>query len=222
MKKKVFLIFLMLSLLFISDIIIVNSEEDSAEQYALSLNIEKSAVKIISRFDKDNRFDELEKDFITWLASQDKESQFKLAFKYAFDGEINASEMSEILSAPVSKNIKSEKTTSIKSEVEYLMLDDFEDKKITEENEWSLGKRKGDEVRGQQNVYIDNKCGVESHGSSFCMEYKMLTKQNPFIGHYCVTGFHVNPDKINFTEYEGITFYIKATDTTKVFYVHFW
>ena len=222
MKKKVLLIFLMLSLLFISDIIIVNSEENSAEQYAQNLGIEKSAIKIISRLDKDNHFDELEKDFVTWLASQYKESQFKLAFKYAFDGEISAPEMSEILSIPVLKNIESEKPSSPKLEIEYLMLDDFEDKKITEENEWSLGKRKGDEVRGQQNVYIDNKCGVESYGSSFCMEYKMLTKQNPFIGHHCVTGFHVNSDKINFTEYEGITFYIKATDPTKVFYAHFW
>jgi ligand-binding sensor domain-containing protein len=70
--------------------------ENSAEQYAQNLGIEKSAIKIISRLDKDNHFDELEKDFITWLASQDKESQFKLAFKYAFDGKITDEEIAEL------------------------------------------------------------------------------------------------------------------------------
>jgi len=50
----------------------------------------------------------------------------------------------------------------------------------------------------------------------------MLTKQNPFIGHYCVAGFHVNSSRINFTRYKGIAFYLKATDPTKEFYVHFW
>jgi len=86
------------------------------------------------------------------LASQDKKSQFKLAFKYAFDGEISASEMSEILSTPIIKNTESEKTSSSKTQVEYLMLDDFENRKITEENDWWLGKSKGDNVRGQQNM----------------------------------------------------------------------
>jgi len=223
MKKKLLLIFFLLTSIFLLNIFIVSSEENSAEQYALKLGIEKSAVKIISRLDRDNQFDELEKDFITWLASQDKESQFKLAFKYAFDGEINTSEMSEILSTPVSKkDIESEITSSPKSEIEYLMLDDFEDRKITEENNWWLGKSKGDNVRGQQNTYIDNKCGVESSGSSFCMEYKMLTEQDPFIGYYCVAGFHVNSDKINFAKYDGITFFIKTTDINKIHYVHFW
>ena len=212
----------MLISLFLLNIFIINGEENSTEQYAKNLGIEENAIKIISRLDRDNHFDELEKDFITWLASQDKDSQFKLAFKYAFDGEISASEISEILSTPITKNIVSEKTSSPKSEIEYLMLDDFEDKRITEENNWWLGKSKGDNVRGQQNTYIDNKCGVESSGSSFCMEYKMLTEQDPFIGYYCVAGFHVNSDKINFSKYKGVALYIKATDPTKEFYVHFW
>ena len=223
MQKKIILkllttLFLLIFVLFT----VIFSMENTAKQYAQSLGIEESAIKIISRLDRDNHFDELEKDFITWIASQDKESQFKLAFKYAFDGGISAPEMSEILSTPIIKNMETEKTSSPKSEIEYLMLDDFENKRITEENSWWLGKSKGDNVRGQQNTYIDNKCGVESSGYSFCMEYKMLTEQDPFIGYYCVAGFHVNSDKINFTEYEGITFCIKATDPTKEFYVHFW
>jgi len=137
MKKKLFLIFLIFSFLFFISTSIGSSKNESAEQYAQNLGIEKNAIKIISRLDRDNHFDELEKDFITWLASQDKKSQFKLAFKYAFDGEISAPEMSEILSTPITKNTKSEITSSPKSEIEYLMLDDFENKKITEENEWS-------------------------------------------------------------------------------------
>jgi hypothetical protein len=175
MKKEFLLIFLLFASIFLLNIFIVSSEENSAEQYALKLSIEKSAIKIISRLDRDNQFDELEKDFITWLASQDKGSQFKLAFKYAFDGEISAPEVSEIFSTPITKNKESEKTSSPKSEIEYLMLDDFENKKITEENKWSLGKRKGDKLRGQQYVYIDNKHGVESHGTSICVEYKIIT-----------------------------------------------
>jgi len=108
MQKKIILkllttLFLLIFVLFT----VIFSMENTAEQYAQSLGIEKSAVKIISRLERDNHFDELEKDFITWLASQDKKSQFKLAFKYAFDGEISTSEMSEILSAPITKNTKS-------------------------------------------------------------------------------------------------------------------
>jgi hypothetical protein len=224
MQKKIILkllttLFLLIFVLFA----VIFSMENTAEQYAQSLGIEKNAIKIISRLDRDNQFDELEKDFIAWLVSQNKKEQFKIAFKYAFDGEISASEMSEILSTPVSKkDVESEITSSPKSEIEYLMLDDFENKKITEENRWWLGKTKGDNVRGQQNTYIDNKCGVENNGSSLCMEYKMLTKQDPFIGHYCVAGFHVNSDKINFTEYDGVTFFIKITDITKRFGIIFW
>ena len=148
MQKKTILkllttLFLLIFVLFT----VIFSIENTAEQYAQNLGIEKSAIKIISRLDRDNHFDELEKDFITWLASQDKKSQFKLAFKYAFDGEISAPEMSEILSTPITKNTKSEITSSPKSEIEYLMLDDFENKKVTEENRWSLGKSKGDKLR---------------------------------------------------------------------------
>ncbi len=96
MKKKFLLIFLLLTSIFLLNIFIVSSEENSAERYALKLGVDKSAINIISRLDKDNQFDELEKDFITWLASQNKESQFKLAFKYAFDGEISTKEISKI------------------------------------------------------------------------------------------------------------------------------
>lgn len=79
--------------------------ENTAEQYAQSLGIEKSAVNIISKLDKDNNFDKLEKDFINWLASQDKESQFKLAFKYAFDGKITDEEITELnLDSPQSSS----------------------------------------------------------------------------------------------------------------------
>jgi len=222
MKKRFLLIFLLSISIFFLNIFIVSSEEDSAEQYALKLGIEKSAIKIISRLDKDNQFDELEKDFIAWLASQDKESQFKLAFKYTFDGEISVSEMSEILSTPIIKNAENEKTISSKSEIEYLMLDDFEDKKITDENEWSTGKRKGDKLKGQQYVYIDNKYGIENHGSSICMEYKMITEQNPFLGHHCVFGVHVNKKKYDFTKYDGLSLYLKASDLTKKFCLHFY
>ena len=222
MKKRFLLIFLLSISIFFLNIFIVSSEEDSAEQYALKLGIEKSAIKIISRLDKDNQFDELEKDFIAWLASQDKESQFKLAFKYTFDGEISVSEMSEILSTPIIKNAENEKTISSKSEIEYLMLDDFEDKKITDENEWSTGKRKGDKLKGQQYVYIDNKYGIENHGSSICMEYKMITEQNPFLGHHCVFRVHVNQKKYDFTKYDGLSLYLKASDLTKKFCLHFY
>ena len=97
MQKKIILkslttLFLLIFVLFT----VIFALEDTAEQYAQSLGIEKSAVKIISRLDRDNQFDELEKDFIIWLASQDKESQFKLAFKYAFDGKITDKEIAEL------------------------------------------------------------------------------------------------------------------------------
>ena len=92
MLKKLLLPFL-ISVFMLISITSIFALEDTAEQYAQSLGIEKSAIKIISRLDKDNQFDELEKDFITWLASQDKESQFKLAFKYAFDGKITDEEI---------------------------------------------------------------------------------------------------------------------------------
>ncbi len=223
MKKKFLLIFLIFSFLFFISAFIGISENESAEQYAQNLGIEKSAIKIISRLDKDNHFDELEKDFITWLASQDKESQFKLAFKYAFDGEISAPEMSEILSAPISGSTKSEKSLNTKSEVEYLMLDDFENRKITEENEWWLGKRKMDDEGTLQNVYIDSKCGVEDGGggTSLCIEYQMPEKLRPFCEYSCITGLNLN-EKIreNLTKYDGISFFIKTTDAKKHFYIH--
>ncbi|MCK4241804.1 MAG: hypothetical protein KAX30_09295 [Candidatus Atribacteria bacterium] len=190
MKKKFLSIFLIFSFLFFISTSIGSSKNESAEQYAQSLGIEKSAIKIISRLDKDNQFDELEKDFITWLASQDKKSQFKLAFKYAFDGEISAPEMSEILSTPITKNTESKKTSSIKSEIEYLILDDFENKKITKENKWSLGKRKITHGNiSEQNVYIDTKTGVEKNGSSLCMEYSMPTKDRIMENSCMLTSF---------------------------------
>ena len=106
MQKKIILkslttLFLLIFVLFI----VIFALEDTTEQYAQSLGIEKSAIKIISRLDRDNHFDELEKDFITWLASQDKESQFKLAFKYAFDGKITDEEIAEL-------NLDSSKSSS--------------------------------------------------------------------------------------------------------------
>jgi len=36
------------------------------------------------------------KDFIKWLSSQNKEEQFKLAFKYAFDGKVTDEEIAEL------------------------------------------------------------------------------------------------------------------------------
>jgi ligand-binding sensor domain-containing protein len=107
MKKKIILNLLTFFILLLS-ISTVIALENSAEQYAQSLGIEKSAIKIISRLDRDNQFDELEKDFITWLASQDKESQFKLAFKYAFDGKITDEEITGL-------NLDSSKSSSTPS-----------------------------------------------------------------------------------------------------------
>jgi len=94
MFKKILLPFLVS--VFILILITPVTAENSAEQYAQSLGIEKSAISIISKLDKDNNFNKLEKDFITWLASQDKESQFKLAFKYVFDGKITDEEIAEL------------------------------------------------------------------------------------------------------------------------------
>lgn len=221
MKKKFLLIFLIFSFLFLISASMGSSENESAEQYAQSLGIEKSAIKIISRLDRDNQFDELEKDFITWLASQDKESQFKLAFKYAFDGEISASEISEILSTPINKNIESEKTSSPESKIEYLMLDDFENKKITEENRWSLGKRKI--LHGnvsEQNVYIDTKTGVEKNGSSLCMEYSMPAKDRIMENACMTSSICLKKVKKDLANFDGISFFVKATDTKKRYYLH--
>ncbi len=220
MWKRVLLIFLILSSLLLSNIIIVNSVKDSAEQYALKLGIEKSAIKIISRLDKDNHFDELEKDFITWLASQDKESQFKLAFKYAFDGKITAQEMSEILSNPISNSTESEKSTNAKSEIEYLMLDDFEDEMIIENNRWKLGKEIKEYEGTIQNVYIDYECGAENSNSSLCLEYHMESKSGPFLGHWGLARLEWDSEKKGLTEYDGIIFFIKVTDTRKEYYLH--
>jgi len=221
MQKKIILkslttLFLLIFVLFT----VIFALEDTAEQYAQSLGIEESAIKIISRLDRDNHFDELEKDFITWLASQDKESQFKLAFKYAFDGEISAPEMSEILSTPIIKKIESEKTSSPKSEIEYFMLDDFEDKKITEENKWRLGKEKMWQEGFYQNVYIDSKNSVEDSGSSLCIAYKMPTGPRITFGHGCLTGIDSEQFQKEYVNYDGITFFIKTTDTTKKLVTH--
>jgi len=192
MKKKLLLIFFLLTSIFLLNIFIVSSEENSAEQYA-------------SRLDRNNQFNELEKDFITWLASQDKESQFKLAFKYAFDGEISAPEMSEILSTPISKTTESEKTSSPKSGIEYFILDDFEDKKIIEKNKWRLGKEK----MWQEGFY-----------SSLCIAYKMPTGPRITFGHGCLTGIDSEQFQKEFVNYDGITFFIKTTDITKKLVAH--
>ena len=223
MQKKTILkllttLFLLIFVLFT----VIFSIENTAEQYAQNLGIEKSAIKIISRLDRDNHFDELEKNFITWLASQDKKSQFKLAFKYAFDGEISTSEMSEILSAPITKNTKSEITSSPKSEIEYLMLDDFENKKITEENDWSLGKRKIAHGNiSEQNVYIDTKTGVEQNGSSLCIEYNMPTKDRIMENACMTSSICLKKAKKDFEKFDGITLFIKTADTKKRrYYVH--
>ena len=220
MKKK-YLFSLLISFIILPLVVSsVIALENSAEQYAQSLGIEKSAVKIISRLDKDNQFDEMEKDFITWLASQDKESQFKLAFKYAFDGEISAKEMSEILSTPVSKKDKeSEITSGTKSEIEYLMLDDFENKKITEENNWRLGKDIHQIGGAKGKAYIDYKIGVEVNGSSLCIEYNIPEFNLSSGGHggEVGIGFNIESYKRDILRYDGITFFIKTTDVRKIF-----
>lgn len=104
MLKKLLLPFLISVFIFIS-ITSIFALEDTAEQYAQSLGIEESAVNIISKLDKDGEFNEQERGFIDWLASQDKESQFKLAFKYAFDGKITDEEIVELnLDSPQSSS----------------------------------------------------------------------------------------------------------------------
>jgi len=223
MKKRFLLIFLISSFLFFISTSIVSNEENSAEQYAQNLGIEKSAIKIISRLDRDNHFDELEKNFITWLASQDKKSQFKLAFKYAFDGEISTSEMSEILSAPITKNTKSEITSSPKSEIEYLMLDDFENKKVTEENRWSLGNNIYHTIDAKGKAYIDHKNGVETNGSSLCIEYNIPEFNLSSGGHGGEVGanFRIGNYKNEMIKYDGITFFVKTTDVKKIFGIKF-
>jgi len=95
MFKKVLLPFFVSVFILIS-ITSIFALEDTAEQYAQNLGIEKSAVNVISKLDKDGEFNEQEKDFIKWLASQDKEFQFKLAFKYAFDGKVTDEEIAEL------------------------------------------------------------------------------------------------------------------------------
>ncbi|MBU4457090.1 MAG: hypothetical protein KKA65_06340 [Nanoarchaeota archaeon] len=95
MKKKIILNLLTFFILLLS-ISTVIALENSAEQFAISLNIDKSAVSIISKLDKDGEFNEQERDFIKWLASQNKEEQFQLAFKYAFDGKIADEEIAEL------------------------------------------------------------------------------------------------------------------------------
>jgi len=95
MLKKLLLTFLVSVFILIS-ITSIFALEDTAEQYAQSLGIEKSAVNIISKLDKDGEFNEQEKDFIKWLSSQNKEEQFKLAFKYAFDGKVTDEEIAEL------------------------------------------------------------------------------------------------------------------------------
>ena len=104
MLKKLLLPFL-ISVFMLISITSIFALEDTAEQYAQSLEVEESAVNIISKLDKDNYFTEQEKDFIKWLASQSKESQFKLAFKYAFDGKITDEEIAEL-------NLDSSKSSS--------------------------------------------------------------------------------------------------------------
>jgi len=95
MLKKLLLPFLVSVFILIS-ITSIFALEDTAEQYSQNLGIEKSAISIISKLNKDGEFNEQERDFIKWLASQSKESQFKLAFKYAFDGKITDEEIAEL------------------------------------------------------------------------------------------------------------------------------
>jgi len=218
MKKKFLLIFLIFSFLFFISISIGSCENESAEQYAQNLGIEKSAIKIVSRLDKDNQFDEREKDFITWLSSQDKNKQFKLAFKYAFDGEISTAEMSEILSTPISKNTRSEKTSSTKSEIEYLMLDDFENNTFSKDR-WGLGRDIHQVSDAKGKAYIDHKIAVEENGSSLCIEYNMSEFNLSSGGHggEVGTSFNIESYKNDITKYDGITFYIKTTDVRKIF-----
>ena len=114
MFKKVLLPFFVSVFILISITSIV-ALEDTAEQYAQNLGIEKSAVNVISKLDKDREFNEQEKDFIKWLSSQNKEEQFKLAFKYAFDGKITNEEIAELnLDTP-----RSSSTSSVSNNVEW-------------------------------------------------------------------------------------------------------
>lgn len=104
MFKKILLPFLVFVFILISIRSIV-ALEDTAEQYSKNLGIEKSAVSIIAKLDKDSVFDELEKKFVKWLATLDKEKQFKMAFKYAFDGKITDEEIAELnLDSPKSSS----------------------------------------------------------------------------------------------------------------------
>lgn len=102
-------------IIFLLAISTVIALENTAEQFAISLDIDKTAVSIITKLDKDGVFDELERKFIKWLAILDKKEQFKIAFKYAFDGKITEEEIAEL-------NLDSSKSSSalsISSNVEW-------------------------------------------------------------------------------------------------------
>jgi hypothetical protein len=140
MLKKLLLLFLVSVFILIS-ITSIFALEDTAEQYAQSLGIEESAVNIVSKLDKDGEFNEQERDFIKWLASKDKESQFKLAFKYAFDGKITGEEIAE-LNLDSSESSSTSSVSSNKKWVEFMPNYCIQDIELDGEYLW-LGTDEG-------------------------------------------------------------------------------
>ncbi|MBM3235440.1 hypothetical protein FJZ31_03995 [Candidatus Poribacteria bacterium] len=83
------------------------------------------------------------------------------------------------------------------------LVDDFESENRIRARGWNLGKQ--DWKYGSQNVFVDETAGASGTSSSLCIEYVA-----PDYKHNNLGSSGVNISAMDLTEYDGISFFIKA------------
>jgi hypothetical protein len=83
------------------------------------------------------------------------------------------------------------------------LVDDFESENRIRARGWNLGKQ--DWKYGSQNVFVDETTGASGTSSSLCVEYVA-----PDYKHNNLGSLGVNISAMDLTEYDGISFFIKA------------
>ena len=89
------------------------------------------------------------------------------------------------------------------------LLDDFESKSRIAYREWRLGRRGG--KNGSENVFVDYTVGADNTAASLCNKYIAPDYDAHSIGH-----LSVSLRDMDLTDYDGISFFIKAEPAVKL------
>ncbi len=89
------------------------------------------------------------------------------------------------------------------------LVDDFESKSRIRVRGWRLGRERM--KYGSQNVFVDKNAGANGTSVSLCSEYVA-----PDYKHNSLARFGVNISSMDFTEYDGVSFFVKAEPAVKM------